>query len=316
MNPEDAMHVDRMAATAMGVAQEQPAPNIEPPKTPTEQITSEAAPVTEADAQRSSPVVYEMEDKDGNKIPVTADQYFGMKERYGKLNYEHANLKPVTDLAKSLMQTHRIDAKTTADLLHKLANEPINKGDNTPKPDEVDALSQWESDNGVDSKPIRDNQDMMKMMQAQIDRQNKILEAMMTRQAGVTDAARDAMQNVNQRESDVMNQTFANNMNLVQQKFGFTDEQYQNFVDYYKERGYVEEDMIDPFMAVRVGQDFSNNMQAPQLKRLREQAERRMASTGSIGSSPSSGQAAAGPQGDSDIDRIASSIMAKRNPSM
>lgn len=320
----DAAIVDAMASNAMGIANPSPAPapaapnpNKDAPKSPAEAATAESAP---SNPGEKSPVIYEIEDKDGNKIPITADQYLGLKDRYAKLNYEHAQLKPALDLVKGIMKTHNIDAKTAAGALHQLANQPIQGGNNKQEGKQKqaaqdDALAMWERENGVDAGPIRETNKQTQAMMAQIMRQNQMIEQLLARQSGVTQAAADATNKANATHDDAMARTFANNMSLAQQKFSFTDEQFNQFTDYYKQRGYVEEDFIDPYMTLQVAQDFYNSSQAPRLNQLRTQAERRLAATGSMGSSPASPANSGTPdKNQTDIDRIANRVMMERNP--
>jgi hypothetical protein len=58
--------------------------------------------------------------------------------------------------------------------------------------------------------------------------------------------------------------------------------------------------------------DFKNNMDSPEMERMRQIAQRRQAFTGSLGSTPAAGAAPeAAPEGDR-FDQFASAAMAKR----
>jgi hypothetical protein len=59
--------------------------------------------------------------------------------------------------------------------------------------------------------------------------------------------------------------------------------------------------------------DFRNNMNSPEMERLRGMAQRRQAFTGSLGQTPSGGSAAAPPdQGGNTFDKLVNSAMSSK----
>jgi hypothetical protein len=78
------------------------------------------------------------------------------------------------------------------------------------------------------------------------------------------------------------------------------------------ERGFTMEDFVDPQMTIRVMQDFKNNMDSPEMERMRAIAQRRQAFTGSLGSTPAAAPSNAEPAGESTFDSLASKIMSRK----
>ena len=78
------------------------------------------------------------------------------------------------------------------------------------------------------------------------------------------------------------------------------------------ERGFTMEDFVDPQMTIRVMQDFKNNMDSPEMERMRAIAQRRQAFTGSLGSTPAAVPSNAEPAGESTFDSLASKIMNRK----
>jgi hypothetical protein len=74
------------------------------------------------------------------------------------------------------------------------------------------------------------------------------------------------------------------------------------------------EDFVDPQLTIKVMTDFKNNMDSPEMERMRAIAQRRQAYTGSMGSTPSAGSNAEAGAGDggNTFDKLATMAMQKK----
>ena len=106
-------------------------------------------------------------------------------------------------------------------------------------------------------------------------------------------------------------QQIANNLDRTQQALGLPDDKADDFMTFFAERGFTQEDFIDPQLTLKVMQDFKNNMDSPEMERMRGIAQRRQSYTGSLGSTPSAGGMDTQPQGDSTFDKMSAAIMSK-----
>jgi len=59
-------------------------------------------------------------------------------------------------------------------------------------------------------------------------------------------------------------------------------------------------------------QDFKNNMNSPEMERMKNIAQRRQAFTGSLGSTPQATATNAPPEGASTLDNLINKTMSKR----
>jgi hypothetical protein len=81
------------------------------------------------------------------------------------------------------------------------------------------------------------------------------------------------------------------------------------------ERGFTMEDFVDPQLTMKVVSDFKNNMNGPELERLKAVAAKRQAFTASIGTSPNAGPASGGDVNGRDpvFDALATAAQKRRN---
>jgi hypothetical protein len=79
------------------------------------------------------------------------------------------------------------------------------------------------------------------------------------------------------------------------------------------ERGYTMEDFVDPNLTIKVMQDFRNSMDSPEMERMRGIAQRRQAFTGSLGATPSAGEAPAEDASAATFDRLVNRGMNRMN---
>lgn len=334
-----AAFIDAAASQQMGVEpQVPPAAPPAPPKAPDrdtaqDKAAEKGAPKTEADRQGDDPVVYSVDFGDGKKRDLTPTQIRGTMERYAALNFQNQQLAPVHSVIQKLTQANpNLTPKQLAAKLEEVYSaaeknttlghdtDGNETGRNAQKPQSAEdistALTQWEEENAVSLPPgykelMANGGQQMQSMQAQMQQMAQLLQQVVARAGGTADAARQAMGDAQTQQTDAIRQQIANNIDRVQAHLQLPDESANDFLMFAAERGFTLEDFVDPQLTVRVMQDFRNNMQSPEMDRLRQIAQRRQAYTGSMGATPAAGGAAGGAE-PSSFDQFASSIMAQR----
>ena len=332
------------AATPEAAAAQQsgaPPQAQKPPEKDTEQDKAAEAgsPKTEADKQGEDPVLYEIDMGDGKKRAFTPGQLKGTLERYSALNYRQAQAKPVLDLVdKIIKENPGLNHRQLADKLdeiYKAGDKNVTLGKNAPAgsdpapgdpgkdgkqeaQDPMEALARWESDNAVSLPPgykeMMQGGPAMAQMQQQMMQMQQMLQAVLAQAGGTADAARQGMQQAQGQQVQAMRQQIGNNLDRVQAALKIPDDKANDFMVYAAERGYTLEDFIDPQLTIKVMQDFRNNMDSPEMERMRQIAQRRQAFTGSMGATPGTGALAeAGASGDtSTFDQMAATVMRQR----
>lgn len=330
--------VDQIAAKQMGVT---PTQQAEPKAAdaPKEESTQDKAaekgsPDTEADKMAADAVVYEIEFAENDKRALTPQQIKATFERYRDLNYKNAQYKPVMDLVEQIMaENPGMNSKQLAETMQNIykaqASNPTmgntqgeKSGDyakeGAQQAGDLEAmLSKWEEENAASLPPgykdmlVGQNQTMAQMQQ-QLAQTQQMLQAVLAQSQGVADAARQGMQQGQQSQVNAVRQTIANNIDRVQQALQLPDEKAQDFMVFAAERGYTMEDFVDPQLTIKVMTDFRNNMDSPEMERMRQIAQRRQAYTGSLGSTPSAGGAAADAPAESTFERFSSAAMQRR----
>ena len=101
-------------------------------------------------------------------------------------------------------------------------------------------------------------------------------------------------------KGDAMRQMIANNLDKGAAKVGLTDQDAEDFQVFFMERGYTQDDFIDPGLTLRVMNDFKNEAQSGEMERLRDISKRRQAFTGSVSMTPQTGESAASTPADND----------------
>jgi len=110
----------------------------------------------------------------------------------------------------------------------------------------------------------------------------------------------------------VVQQSIANNLDRVQQKYGFADEEANDFMVFAGERGYTTEDFADINLLDRVANDYKSVKVSPEFERLKEQNARRQSFLRTQTSTPM-GNAESAKGGDNTLDRLAQNAMSRRN---
>jgi hypothetical protein len=332
--------VDGIASKAMGVeaAQAQPAPEAKTSgKDSAEgQAAEKGSPETEGDKVSAEAIIYEVDFGDGKNRQLTPQQIKSTFERYSALNFKNAQYKPVMDVIEQYMRSNpNMTTKQMADTLQNLAkaNESNPTMGNTDgeksgdydktaalKSGDMDAmLSKWEEDNAASLPPgykemIASQGNGMQDIRAQLAQTQQMLQAVLAQSAGVADAAKQGMQGAQSQQINAVRQQIANNIDRVQQALGLPDDKANDFMVFAGERGFTMEDFVDPQLTIKVMQDFKNNMNSPEMERMRAIAQRRQAYTGSLGSTPSASPSAeAGSMSEgTTFDKLAQSAMSKR----
>ena len=154
----------------------------------------------------------------------------------------------------------------------------------------------------------------MAQMQQQLAQTQQMLQAVLAQSNGVADAAKQGMQGAQSQQINAMRQSISNNIDKVQTALGLADDKANDFMVFAAERGFTMEDFVDPQLTIKVMTDFKNNMDSPEMERMRAIAQRRQAYTGSMGSTPSAGSSAEAGAGDggNTFDKLATMAMQKK----
>ena len=343
MNPEQM--IDQIASKQMGVdpampaeAEAAPAPAPQPapqeaPDSEQEIAAADGSPQTEGDKSAEEAIIYSIDMGNGKTRDLTPNQIKSTMERYSQLNYKHAQNKPVMDLmdrvaeANPNMKPDQLAAKLAAILKAGDPNATMGKQnvDTTDKqPDSnvsqgnVDEmLSAWEEENAASLPPMykemmAGNKNSMSQMQSQMAQMGDMLQKVLAQSSGMTDAAAEGMEQARSTEVNGIQQSIANNIDRLQQELGLPDDKAQDFLMYAGDRGYTLEDFVDARLTQMVMQDFKNNMDSPELDRMREMNKKRQAFTGSLGPTPSAAQGGAPAPQASRFDELSSGIIDKR----
>jgi hypothetical protein len=336
-NPQDqAAMIDSIAAQTMGVEPQMPpqaAPAPEPKKdSAADTAAKQGSPETEGDKMSAEAIIYEIDfgetDQEGNRKnrKLTPQQIKSTFDRYSAMNFKNAQYKPITDVIDNYMRDN--PGATTKQVADQLANmakagesNPTmgnTEGEKSMSPDEMTAsLSKWEEDNAATLPPgykemMTANGSGMANMQTALAETQNMLKMVLANSQGVADAAKGQVQGAQNEQINAVRGQIANNIDRVQQALGLPDSAADDFMVFAAERGFTMEDFVDPQMTVKVMQDFKNNMDGPEMERMRGIAQRRQAFTGSLGATPSPAGNAAPPADNSTFDNFASAAMSRK----
>lgn len=333
--PEAAANaIDSMAAKQMGVPPQQPplaAPAPKAKDSAEDKASAKGSPDTEGDKMSAEAIVYEIDMGDGNKRPLTEKQIQSTFQRYASLNHQHAQNGPINSLVSKIQKANpNATSKQIADkidnMLKAQASNPTmgntkgEKSGDAPQPEDRDAmLTKWEQDNAATLPPgyremmtgTGQQGQSMAAMQAQLAQTQQMLQQVLAQSQGVADAAKTGVQQAEGTQIAAMQKQIANNVDRVQAHLQLGDDQAEPFMAFAAERGFTMEDFINPNLTLKVMSDFKNNMNSPEMERIKAIAQKRQAMTGSFGSTPSSGPAAEGPS-TSRFDNFASKQMASK----
>jgi len=341
--------VDNIAAKQMGVEPQKaaPAPQAqaapqappqmpEPPKkaeTDNDKAAEKGSPETEGDKVSAEAVIYSVDFGEGNMRDLTPQQIKSTFERYSAMNYKNAQYKPVYDIVDQIMRDNpgmnsREVAQQMAAVYKAQQSNPqmgntegqqqmkAGQGQQNPKMGLDQALKKWEEENAASLPPgyaemLQGGMGGMQKIQQELAKTQAMVRQMAAQNQGVADAAKQSMTDSTGQQIDAVRQQIANNLDRVQQGLKLPSEKAQDFMLFAAERGFTLEDFVDPQLVARVMTDFKNNMDSPEMERMRGIAQRRQAFTGSLGSTPSGG-AAETPAGESTFDKFTQAAMSKR----
>jgi len=314
--------------TPAGTESQQPAPDMsggasapeavasntqsEAKTTVEEKVQESASPQTEGDKSAIQGVVYEIEFGKDDKRKLNDNQIKSTFERYGKLNAEHATVKPAMELVKNLMKEKGMDAAGVKDFLANAtkafeSNPTMGNvdGEKQSKPQTDDKMAvasnitpkeveemftKYEEENSISLPPAyREQMAETASLKDQIAKQNQMIQQLVNASKGITEGAAAQVQQADAAGGQQIQQQIAMNLNSAQQQLGLPDDAANQFMTYASERGYTMEDFVDPDLTMKVVQDFNNERNTPEMARLQDIAARRSAVTGSLGSSPSGG---------------------------
>jgi hypothetical protein len=315
MDPEMNQMVEAIAAQQMGVEpqmQQQPQQQQRPaPPTAEEQASEAGAPTTEAEQMAADPIMYEIAFGD-QKRKLTPEQISSTFQRYSALNHRNAMLAPVHSVIEKIMTDNpNMNPQQLAEAMQaayaaNASNPQMGQQQQAQPPqgmqpqgnEDISAqLARWEEENAVSLPPgykeqlIGGNQSMQQMQQ-QLMQTQQMLQMVLAQSQGVADAAKQGVGQAQGQQVNAIKQSIANNVDRAQAALRLPDDAANDFMTFATERGYTMEDFVDPQLTIKVMTDFRNNMNSPEMERLRQIAQRRQAYTGSLGSAPSAGQAA------------------------
>lgn len=312
------------AAPPQGMAPPQ-APQAKPaaPASPSEKASETASPATEADRMRENPVTFEFEHQ-GSKRTMSPEQISSLLDRYSTLNYQNMQNKPILDLVGALRkQNPNMSAKDIADRMMNLASggQQVTKQDAkdaNKEPENLEqALAKWEKDNAASLPPgykemIMSGGKQNQAIMSQLAQTQRMLQAVLAQSQGVADAAKAGMQGGNDARTQAIRGAISNNLDAAQAKLQLPDDKANEFMIFAAERGYSMEDFIDPNLTLMVMNDYKNNMNAPEMERLRGIHSRRQAWTGSLATGAPGGPTAASTAESNPLNSMIDSVMAKK----
>lgn len=322
------------AAPQVSAPAQQPTPQSKP--TAQEQASAAVAPNTEGTKTNADP--FEFFDA-GNGRMYTPDQLRGITSRYTDLNRRHqtevAPVQKTLSFINQLRQQAAADGTTLDDeqlasileaSLTAYASNPTigNKGQQQPnsQPGRTDvpidtqtgtvdpnnmeaALSQWEQQNAVSLPPMyKDAIAKTGSLEQQIAQLTQMVQSLTQTGAQTAQTAENQLTQAKQANADAGKQQVVNNLQKIQNKFQFPDDAEKDFMAFVQGRGYDVWELMDYTLAETLATDFKNNMQAPDLERFRQMAERRQAFTGNLSPSPGAAPATSQQTTDPDMETI------------
>ena len=327
LTPQDpnqmAASVDRIAANRMGVpAAEQPAapapvaPEPPAPKdTDQDKAAAKAAPVTEDDKAVQEPLEYTVAVKVNDK-DYTQKQVEDTFARYSKLNHRNALLKPIHNVIENYLSSNPNESvDSIAQKLQTLAaggqSEPTFGGqgpqaNNIPDPSSATASppagesneavsaarKEWLDKNALDSLPpgleaLLSERSVVGDMGGRMNQIEDVLSKIMPMLQGGMDAVRGQTENVNNQADANRQMMIATNIDRAQQAFNIPDDQAPQFETWIQMMGLTLSDFLDAEDAQRYMSEFDRHIKGGKYDDLKAMTEKRLAFTGSLGSTPS-----------------------------
>lgn len=330
------------AAPAAAAMEPAPAPLPNTPKPDAAASTSDAvqaaaAPATEGDAAQAGPMVYKVKFGEQER-ELTDVQIAGTFDRYTKLNTLHAENAPVMKLVSELRKRTGMDGNQAAQLIGQALMQaakgqgggkaPSPTGVNTTEERAVEGrndtdlekeIKDWEEKNAISLPPglrqALSGTNELKQQNAQV---MQLLAGLMNHMKNQGGQAQQQAQANQQQQMDLTQQRIAGNLDAIQKRYGFADDQIGDFQQFAMARGYTVADFVDADLAMMVGQDFKNAVSSGEMERIRSVLSRREAFTGSLqpgaGGAPAAAAApAAGPTIDPKLASMTKRVMGARS---
>lgn len=304
---------------------------------------SPATPAAPAARQAAEEPLFEIDFGEGSKRALSPEQIRQTYKRYADLNHKHASMGPALGIVDEVMKRTGANGEQVSQLLAtalkglvknpqmgKTAhpNRPAQPGDGSPsmaKPaqaskmsamgqDLEEAFSKYEDENAISLPPgYRENLTSIQQVQQQMGQLTQMMNAVLQQSRAGAQAGMQQAQAAQQDRGHLIRERIASNVDAIQQKHGLSDEEAPDFMNFAAERGFTQEDFIDPRLLTTIAQDYVNAKNSGELENLRTSFQRRQAFLGSQGSTPSSGGPA--PQGSPDqqfFNNLLGAAMKKR----
>lgn len=301
----------------------------EPPTTGMEKATAAAS-----GSEDGGPVSYQVPWEGDQKRELTPAQIKSTFDRYSSLNYAHSQLKPVLDIVGPMLKASNGDVSKVSDFLKAALaatqKDPTlgNTGGATsqgPKTGAVPGdfeseIRQWEEDNGIKLPgSVKGQAKTISALSGQIAALVDVVKGMHSSSRGALDAAKDAHTDARSTMVAAIKRQIGQNLDNAQKAHDLPNEAVHDFMTFMGHRGYTMEDMVNPHLAHSVVGDFKANQNTPEMERLKQLTQRRLAATGSLQPAATGGGAASAPNGaavggadDPDLARLAQMAHSRR----
>lgn len=309
-------------------------------------IQKSAGPNTEGDRAAEDPVdrFIRVNFGENDERTLSENQIRSTFDRYRDLNYRHqtevAPYQPVLDLGRNLLegaraQGQQVGPQEVASFLDAAVRAYVGGSQANPNngaisadpnsipvqnPNESQAafeqeLAAWEAENGMTLPPaMRQAVSGYSALQAETGELKGMLAQILQQAQGVATTANQQVESANRSQAMLYRQAAVNNLQQAQQQYGLPDDAEEDFFSFAMERGYTIDDFIDPNLTNKVVGDFNAVRATPEMERLRSQAMRRQAYTGSARSAPGvSGSTPQPTQDEQLIGSVTDQLYRKRN---
>ena len=328
-----------------GQAPQQPQqPKADEKPTEVEKAQEAVSPTTEADnSMDESMTMIKVDFGNGDVRDLSTNQIKETFGRYKDANYKLMQQKPMEPAMKYIQTImdgatkngQKVGAEDVVQFLQAAAQAYVKnpqmgqQKDLTPDRQGVpvtnqqnldsefeDQIRRWEEENAVTLPPMmREGYKTIKALQQDNTSMRETLNQFLASAGKINqDAAQAAVQAETQAQ-DAYRQQAANNLNAAQQKYNLPDAESDDFFTFAFERGYSNEDFIDPQLVDTIMGDYVAVKGTPEMERLKDMAKRRVAFTGNVNATP--GSAAGGPPNTDPnmdfINKVTEDTMRKRN---
>lgn len=315
-------------------------PKADPAPTNMEKAQAKVAPTDQAKEDAAVINFVKVGDRE-----YTSQQIEGTMNRYRDLNFRWQQNKPIVDVVERMLEVSKkagydakpeevaqlIEAATQAYLkdpqLGSKAKPTTQQGG--PKPamsddadgegedgaGDIDAVyDKWQKENAVSLPPgFKETVTSTKQMAQKMDQMMSMFQQILQGGMAGQQATQQAQQQVQQAQSmkaDAVTTMIANNLGKAFQQAGLPadPESRAAFRAFAASRGYDFPDFMDAGLTATVVGDYKANLNAPEMQRLREIAQKRQAFTGITGATPTGGAPAA-QGGDATLNAMISSAM-------